>query len=197
MVALLIGDCAPAWPGWRLQRQWSSLRLAKPFASGCCTGSPRCSSEVVACAVSYLQQRMCAPRSRSATRSGTIAMACPSVSQTCACPAQRRLPPSCPLLFAVCFLPPGPCPPIGRRWALGLAVSLQPAVSAWALSGAAGRDGATRGGQPRPWAVRGSALQHAASGSRQRHCGLQKCCLRLSHSWLPPMLRQLHYCTPI
>ena len=62
--AVLIGDCAAAWPDYPqgdLQRLWSALRLAWLFATWVVHrggSGPLCSSGVVAYAVSYLQQRM-------------------------------------------------------------------------------------------------------------------------------------------
>ncbi len=50
-------------PGGRLQRLWSALRLAWLFATWVVhrgAAGPRCSSTVVAYAVGYLQQRICA-----------------------------------------------------------------------------------------------------------------------------------------
>jgi hypothetical protein len=62
--AVLVGDCAAAWPAYPLgdlQRLWSALRLAWLFATWVVhrgAAGPRCSSTVVAYAVGYLQQRM-------------------------------------------------------------------------------------------------------------------------------------------
>jgi len=62
--AVLVGDCAAAWPAYPqgdMQRLWSALRLAWLFATWVVhrgDAGPRSSHAVVAYAVGYLQQRM-------------------------------------------------------------------------------------------------------------------------------------------